>query len=145
MRLAVVVALCHFTATVNGHGWMTMPPARNAVAGTKNGYCPHCGNGNGICGDGGQWPSDSNYVNAGATPSGPGSTLIAGSIHQVEIKITAHHKGHFEFSICEQEISSSTPDAQGCLDQHLLQCLCRTLPCWSAPWWSLWCHRRPRP
>eukprot|EP00435_Cladocopium_sp_Y103_P055262 s1163_g18.t1 len=117
--LAVVVAVA-FLGRAAGHGWMTMPPARNAVAGDKNGYCPHCGNGNGICGDGGQWPSGSNYVNAGVTPSGPEMTLTAGSIHEVEIKITAHHKGHFEFSICDKEITSSLSNAQSCLDEHIL-------------------------
>eukprot|EP00437_Effrenium_voratum_P043830 CAMPEP_0181484300 /NCGR_PEP_ID=MMETSP1110-20121109/45910_1 /TAXON_ID=174948 /ORGANISM="Symbiodinium sp., Strain CCMP421" /LENGTH=628 /DNA_ID=CAMNT_0023610127 /DNA_START=47 /DNA_END=1933 /DNA_ORIENTATION=- len=101
-----------------GHGFMFEPPARNVQSGPKNGYCPHCGNGNGICGDGNQWPSDSDYVNAGTEPL---RTWTAGSVVSASIRITAHHKGHFEFSVCRQQISSSTVDAQGCLDQWVLE------------------------
>ena len=32
----VVIAVA-FLGRATGHGWMTMPPARNAVAGEKNG------------------------------------------------------------------------------------------------------------
>lgn len=120
MRSLGVISTLLLAVEVKGHGWMSMPPARNAVAGDKNGYCPHCGNGNGICGDGNQWPSNSNYVDSGIIPVGPERTLTAGSIHEMEVKITAHHKGHFEFSICDKEITSSLSDAQGCLDQHIL-------------------------
>ncbi|CAE7347643.1 unnamed protein product [Symbiodinium natans] len=97
---------------------MVEPAARNVDSGPKNGYCPHCGNGNGICGDGNQWPSDSNYVNAGGPPV---RTWTSGTIVEVTIRITAHHKGHFEFSVCEQQISSSLANAQSCLDKWILE------------------------
>mmetsp|Transcript_3253 Transcript_3253/g.5332 ORF Transcript_3253/g.5332 Transcript_3253/m.5332 type:complete len:82 (+) Transcript_3253:111-356(+) len=49
-----------------GHGYVSMPPLRGGVAGTdKNGYCPQCGNGPTVCGDGGQWPEGSDYLNYG--------------------------------------------------------------------------------
>eukprot|EP00913_Durusdinium_trenchii_P004701 g4366.t1 len=152
--IRVCVALL-LVRSASGHGWVTEPPARNAVSGEKNGYCPHCGNGNGICGDGGQWPSGSNYVNAGGTPvrrvsgqqfgsrlamtsdlvsdhvrrSGPHSTRTwtAGAIHEVVINITAHHKGHFEFSICDEEITSSLSNAQSWECQGF-QCLFNPSP-----------------
>ncbi|CAE7880211.1 unnamed protein product, partial [Symbiodinium microadriaticum] len=48
-------------------------------------------------------------------------TWTAGSVVSASIRITAHHKGHFEFSVCRQQISSSTADAQGCFDQWVLE------------------------
>eukprot|EP00969_Alexandrium_andersonii_P129535 5724928-Alexandrium_andersonii.AAC.1 len=50
--------------TSRGHGYIVEPPARNVVDNSKTGNCPHCGNGNGVCGDGGQWPSSNYYVGA---------------------------------------------------------------------------------
>eukprot|EP00933_Yihiella_yeosuensis_P049567 TRINITY_DN465_c1_g1_i4.p1 TRINITY_DN465_c1_g1~~TRINITY_DN465_c1_g1_i4.p1 ORF type:complete len:738 (+),score=141.69 TRINITY_DN465_c1_g1_i4:97-2310(+) len=103
---------------VAGHGYMSLPPARNAVSGVKNGYCPHCGNGNGICGDGNQWPSDSNYINEYA---GTVAEWRAGTVVEVKIKISAHHKGHFEFSICDQVINSNLANPQECLNTYILE------------------------
>ncbi|CAJ1434349.1 unnamed protein product [Effrenium voratum] len=101
-----------------GHGTMEEPPARNVKAEDKNQWCPHCGNGAGICGDGGQWRSDSNYVDAGSDPV---RKWTAGTVEEVTVRITAHHMGHFEFSICNQEITSSLANAQGCLDSFILE------------------------
>eukprot|EP00928_Gymnodinium_smaydae_P069860 TRINITY_DN5363_c1_g1_i1.p1 TRINITY_DN5363_c1_g1~~TRINITY_DN5363_c1_g1_i1.p1 ORF type:complete len:688 (-),score=90.02 TRINITY_DN5363_c1_g1_i1:294-2309(-) len=102
----------------SGHGWVTEPPARNAQAGPKNGYCPHCGNGNGICGDGNQWPGGSDYLNF---YQGPVATWKAGTVVEVEVKITAHHKGHFEVSVCDQVITSALSKPQACLDKWILE------------------------
>lgn len=101
----------------HGHGWITEPPARNSETGEKNGYCPHCGNGAGICGDGNQWPADSDYLNYF---TGTVAEWTAGTIVPVTVKVTAHHKGHFEFSICDQRINSNTPTPQACLDKFIL-------------------------
>eukprot|EP00928_Gymnodinium_smaydae_P065292 TRINITY_DN4845_c0_g1_i2.p1 TRINITY_DN4845_c0_g1~~TRINITY_DN4845_c0_g1_i2.p1 ORF type:complete len:661 (-),score=49.64 TRINITY_DN4845_c0_g1_i2:454-2436(-) len=111
----VILSKVHVSS---GHGWVTEPPARNAQAGPKNGYCPHCGNGNGICGDGNQWPRDSDYLNF---YQGPVTTWRAGTVVAVETKITAHHKGHFEFSICDQVITSALANPQACLDKWILE------------------------
>merc|ERR1719393_277687 len=89
-----------------GHGWMTTPAARNSQSAPKNGYCPHCGNGNGICGDGNQWPASSNYLNYYA---GPVKSWTEGSIVEVEVKLTAHHKGHYEFSLCDHVLNDTIP------------------------------------
>lgn len=101
-----------------GHGWVTNPPSRNNQAGPKNGYCPHCGNGNGICGDGNQWPDGSNYV---GYYNGPVVTWEEGNIVEVDVKVTAHHKGHYEFSICDQVITNTLSNPQACLDKHILE------------------------
>eukprot|EP00929_Paragymnodinium_shiwhaense_P043807 TRINITY_DN224_c0_g1_i4.p1 TRINITY_DN224_c0_g1~~TRINITY_DN224_c0_g1_i4.p1 ORF type:complete len:402 (-),score=76.78 TRINITY_DN224_c0_g1_i4:2-1147(-) len=117
MRLGALVALSAVDE-IAGHGWLASPPARNVQAGPKNGYCPHCGNGNGICGDGNQWPSGSDYLNF---YNGPVETWTEGSIVPVEVRVTAHHKGHYEFSICDQVIRGGLSNAQECLDKHILQ------------------------
>ena len=105
-----------------GHGYTIEPPARNARGEARNGYCPHCGNGHGICGDGGQWPSDSNYVQDDA---GPVRTYTAGQVVEFKVKITAHHKGHFELAVCDQHLGPSTANPQACLNRFRCSRLCR--------------------
>jgi len=117
IRLVVLLALV-FMPQAMGHGWMVEPEARNAQPGPQNGYCPHCGNGNGICGDGNQWPFSSDYLNY---YNGPVKTWTAGTVVEVEVKVTAHHKGHYEFSICDQVINGSLQNAQACLDKWALE------------------------
>eukprot|EP00933_Yihiella_yeosuensis_P057003 TRINITY_DN564_c0_g1_i1.p1 TRINITY_DN564_c0_g1~~TRINITY_DN564_c0_g1_i1.p1 ORF type:complete len:579 (+),score=91.86 TRINITY_DN564_c0_g1_i1:72-1808(+) len=107
-----------WSLTAESHGTLLDPPSRNIQAGPKNGYCPHCGNGNGICGDGNQWPSDSDYLNF---YDGPKKTWNAGSIEKVVVTITAHHKGHFEMSICDQVLDDSVRNPQDCLDKWILE------------------------
>eukprot|EP00440_Ansanella_granifera_P007511 gb/GFBE01008132.1/.p1 GENE.gb/GFBE01008132.1/~~gb/GFBE01008132.1/.p1 ORF type:complete len:430 (+),score=72.85 gb/GFBE01008132.1/:1-1290(+) len=115
--LALVLPLSWLMSAA-GHGVLTEPPARNVASGPKNGYCPHCGNGNGVCGDGNQWPADSNYLNF---YTGPVKTWTAGTVVEVEVKITAHHKGHFEFSVCDEVLDGSVSNPQGCLDKWILR------------------------
>eukprot|EP00929_Paragymnodinium_shiwhaense_P093330 TRINITY_DN5347_c0_g3_i1.p1 TRINITY_DN5347_c0_g3~~TRINITY_DN5347_c0_g3_i1.p1 ORF type:complete len:416 (-),score=51.67 TRINITY_DN5347_c0_g3_i1:307-1482(-) len=117
-RAIAALAFVGSTQQVAGHGWVSNPPARNHQSSSKNGNCPHCGNGNGICGDGNQWPSGSDYVNF---YNGPVETWSEGSIVAVEVRITAHHKGHYEFSLCDKVINSALPNAQSCLDKHVLE------------------------
>jgi len=120
MSVAVVVFFALTSVPVAlGHGYLGKPQARNFPAGDRNGYCPHCGNGQAnVCGDGGQWPSKSNYLDF---YNGPQATFVAGSSVEFEITVTAHHKGHFEFSICDEPISSSTAAPQECLNRRVLQ------------------------
>lgn len=103
---------------VDSHGYLNNPPARNVKAGPRNGYCPHCGNGDGICGDGNQWPASSDYLNYYA---GPVKTWTAGTVVEVEVKLTAHHKGHYEFSVCDQVLNGTMQNAQACLDKWILE------------------------
>merc|ERR1719491_1858149 len=56
--------------------------------------------------------------------AGPVTTLTAGSLVQVEIKVTAHHKGHFQFRLCDRAIDSSLGGLSGeeaCLNEHILE------------------------
>lgn len=117
MAERAMALICLLPSLVVGHGYISDPPARN-LGGTKTQSCPHCGNGNGICGDGGQWARDSDYVNF---YRGSKRTWTAGSVVPVEIVITAHHKGHFEVSVCDRVITSAVTDAQACLDKWILE------------------------
>eukprot|EP00931_Biecheleriopsis_adriatica_P086540 TRINITY_DN61189_c0_g1_i1.p1 TRINITY_DN61189_c0_g1~~TRINITY_DN61189_c0_g1_i1.p1 ORF type:complete len:398 (+),score=42.26 TRINITY_DN61189_c0_g1_i1:46-1239(+) len=117
MVIAFVSFLVLAPSRVAGHGYISDPPARN-LGGTKTQSCPHCGNGGGICGDGGQWARDSDYVNF---YRGSMKTWTAGTVVPIEVKITAHHKGHFEVSVCDRVITSAVTDAQACLDNWILE------------------------
>jgi len=101
-----------------GHAYLSQPQARNFGKNDKNGWMPQSGNGAGICGDGGQWPKDSNFVDY---LDGPKTTYAAGSVVEFEVSITAHHKGHFEFKICDQEVTSDLADADGCFNKWVLE------------------------
>lgn len=101
-----------------GHAYLAYPPMRGGISGSdRNSWCPQCGNGAGTCGDGGQW-GNSDFL---GSPESPKATFQAGQIVEFEIRMTAHHRGHFEFSICDQQVTHSTQDAQGCLDRHRLR------------------------
>jgi len=100
------------------HAFLSEPKARNFGKNDKNGWMPQSGNGAGICGDGGQWPTDSNFVEY---RNGPTTTYSAGSVVEFEVSITAHHKGHFEFRICDQQITSDSAETNACLDQWVLK------------------------
>ena len=117
------VLLVTLVPSVVGHGYIVEPPARNVIFhGPRNGYCPHCGNGGGVCGDGGQWPGSSNYL--GGENKGPQRTYTAGEVVEFEVKITAHHMGHFELHICDEHLGPLTPDPEGpsgCLSRWVLE------------------------
>jgi len=91
--------------TVHGHGWITSPAPR------QSSNCQHCLNGPQLCG-----ASD-----ATDAYKGPVVTWKEGSVVEVTIAVTAHHKGHYEFSICDKVITSSLAGAQACLDAHILE------------------------
>jgi len=111
-------ALVVFLPSAVAHGFIEFPPLRAGTAGRDaNAWCPHCGNGAGICGDGGQWGEKSDLLNFAR---GPVTTLQAGEIAEFSVKITAHHKGFFEFRICDKHLDGSLTDPQACLNQHLL-------------------------
>merc|ERR1719203_362541 len=55
---------------------------------------------------------------------GPITTLEAGRMVEFDIRVTAHHKGHFMFRLCDQPLSSATGGLQAeetCLNEHVLQ------------------------
>merc|ERR1740123_1661975 len=55
---------------------------------------------------------------------GPVTTLTVGQRVQFEVKVTAHHKGHFQFRLCNRTISSALGGRaaeEACLNEHVLQ------------------------
>eukprot|EP00929_Paragymnodinium_shiwhaense_P052439 TRINITY_DN2626_c0_g1_i3.p1 TRINITY_DN2626_c0_g1~~TRINITY_DN2626_c0_g1_i3.p1 ORF type:complete len:443 (-),score=89.93 TRINITY_DN2626_c0_g1_i3:392-1720(-) len=145
---ASLLLLCPELA--EGHAVLLEPPSRNFVAnkaGTES--CPHClqsggpnavkarGNGiwptvldptsHGLCGDPVQnsveaanW-KDSTYL----VPNPVQRTYQAGDIVEFVIGVNAHHKGHYEFRLCDVALDGSTlntaAEGQACLDKWVLK------------------------
>eukprot|EP00929_Paragymnodinium_shiwhaense_P099144 TRINITY_DN606_c0_g4_i1.p1 TRINITY_DN606_c0_g4~~TRINITY_DN606_c0_g4_i1.p1 ORF type:complete len:414 (-),score=45.09 TRINITY_DN606_c0_g4_i1:341-1582(-) len=105
-QLASLSLFATITA-VAGHGWITNPSPRQK--GQTD--CPHCLSGGSACGNSG-------FTNS---PTAPSVTWREGSIVEITVTVTAHHKGHYEVSICDETITASTSNAQGCLDKHILE------------------------
>lgn len=103
----------------SAHAYLKFPPLRGGTKGsTANAYCPQCGNGAGVCGDGGQWSANSNYLNY---KGGERTDFAPGEEVEFEVYVTAHHMGYFEFGICEKDVDSSTANPQDCFDKHKLK------------------------
>lgn len=134
---------------VASHGYMSRPKSRNYVKHLEGGeYCPHCyqsggpaavksrGQGiwpttndygsHGLCGDPGQGqqekPLEQEVYMLYTTA--PQESWTAGEVVDIQITITTHHKGHFEFRICDKKLDASSVGShklgQECLNQHLL-------------------------
>merc|ERR1719188_1669759 len=52
--------------------------------------------------------------------SGPVTKLKSGSKVTFEVEVTAHHKGHFQFRLCDKTINSGV-DGNACFDKFPLQ------------------------
>lgn len=103
---------------VNGHAFIFYPPMRGGSSGNSaNGYCPQCmggGHPRPTCGT-------SNFL---GWDQGPVTTFRPGEQVQFEVKVTAHHKGHFVVRLCDQSLGASTGGysaEQACLNQHVLE------------------------
>jgi len=109
---------------VSAHGYLKTPRSRNLVAYQDKNYempdmndpkpedCPHCLNRGGNlaqCGilsgthEGRPW--ERNYdkplnIRDGPMPSNLQGVYREGSEIEVEVSVTTHHKGHFEFAVC---------------------------------------------
>jgi hypothetical protein len=123
------------TATTHGHGYLKSPRSRNYVAhqegvfygGTENDpiaeTCPHCLNIGGTeaqCGISG----DHNYdypPNAvgGVLPPNTQAVYNRGDVIDVEVLLTAHHKGHFLFYACP--INEGEGASDDCFKSHPLE------------------------
>ena len=108
--------MIHEAVPHEGHeGAALQPPMANRAWCTDYScpdWCPQCGNGDGVCGDGGQWGSQSDML---GYLDGPQTTFAPGEVVEFEIEITAHHKGHFEFGLCKEQLSHATAELR-CFD-----------------------------
>lgn len=101
----------------SGHAYLTKPEMRGgANDNAGNGYCPQClGSTNlpmATCGN-------AHFLDV----DGPVTELVAGEMAEFAVTITAHHKGHFVFRLCDQALSSETGGYQAeesCLNEHVL-------------------------
>jgi len=136
-----------------GHSTLTDPPSRNQLKHERRDpndpeWCQHClqaggpdlvkerGGGvwpsrlapmsHGLCGDPvqGEDPtplSEEPYLR----PTAPGKTYIAGSIVEFEVTVSTHHRGHYEFRICDMALDGerllSAAEGQACLDKWELK------------------------
>jgi len=106
-------------ALAQGHAFIYYPPMRGGAFGNPdNAYCPHCLGTVDLpmptCGR-------DNFLNYA---SGPVTPFTAGQRVEFEIKVTAHHKGHFQFRLCDHTISSAVgdlADQENCLNEHVLE------------------------
>jgi len=134
--LPVAYLLTLIISGVDGHGYLKTPRARNIIAyqdgldwGDDNDkypkdYCPHCLNRGGTLGRCGNVPAAQNYdtprSRAGTImPADPQMVASIGSTITVDVGITAHHKGHFEFKACAVSSPAEAP-SQECFDNNVL-------------------------
>lgn len=150
-------AIAALARRVSGHAYLLEPPARNVLKHQSNDeFCPHClqaggptrvrarGRGiwptmsdpgsHGLCGDpvqGSAEPTsiaDMKYMEA----SEPQRTYMAGSVVEFSVGISTHHKGHFEFRICDRVLDTSLASAeegQQCLNARIMQRAPRSESC----------------
>eukprot|EP00929_Paragymnodinium_shiwhaense_P111731 TRINITY_DN8001_c0_g1_i1.p1 TRINITY_DN8001_c0_g1~~TRINITY_DN8001_c0_g1_i1.p1 ORF type:complete len:440 (-),score=66.37 TRINITY_DN8001_c0_g1_i1:385-1704(-) len=134
----------------SGHAVLLEPPSRNFVANiASQESCPHClqsGGPNAVKARGtGVWPTVLDPTSHGlcgdpvqnaAEPAGlPDSpylvptpvqrTYQAGEIVEFRIGINAHHKGHYEFRICDMALDGTqladAQEGQDCLNKWVLE------------------------
>jgi len=106
-------------ALAQGHAFIFYPPMRGGSFGNPdNGYCPQCLGTVDLpmptCGR----DQFLNYAD------GPVTRFTAGEEVTFEVKVTAHHKGHFEFRLCDQTMSSAVgglTQQEACLNEHVLE------------------------
>jgi hypothetical protein len=86
-------------------------------------YCPHClnvGGTKGACGLSGSVNYDIPLDGFGQLiPADPQQTYSKGQKIQIEVILTAHHKGHFEFSACP--IQTGQAPSLDCFAQYPLE------------------------
>jgi len=109
--------LSAFPALASGHAYLTKPEMRGGANNNAgNGYCPQCLGSTSLpmptCGR-------ANFLDV----VGPVTELVAGEMTEFVVKVTAHHKGHFVFRLCDQALSNQTGGYQAeeaCLNEHVL-------------------------
>jgi len=142
--------VCSSVAAVAGHAYLAEPPSRDVVANREQReYCPHClqaGGPNTVSErGGGQWPTreapashglcgdpvqnapvaanwrDETYL----VPTPVQRTYTPGEIVEFQVGVSTHHRGHYEFRICDMALDGQTLESrdagQACLNRWTLQ------------------------
>lgn len=114
MCITTLMAVMLQWTGVTAHGKLTVPRSRNEEwGGGPN--CAHCLNGGGPCGDS---RGSNAYLNRFV---GPQATWSAGTIVPVTVVVTAHHRGHYEFRVCDTTLNSNVADPDACLNKWVLE------------------------
>jgi len=141
----VLIIALSILVGVNGHGFMSNPKARNVISRTDH-YCPHCFNGGGTgnvaANSNGVWPAveteetskrhglcgdpagqDDHMVGGKSYNGNTVGTYTSGGTIDIDVGVTAHHNGHFEFYLCNKDdlVDPSGPITQDCLNKHPLK------------------------
>lgn len=135
LRLALSAALLlTIAASTHGEGYLSFPPARNVLydggsygkraiqmlnaGGAKVEYS----NGHGLCGD---WAGRREFTSPHTYGAGPPLfTFSEGSKIDINVTITQHQYGYFEFRLCVPDdggLDLSVPITQSCLNKHVLE------------------------
>eukprot|EP00804_Cyclotella_cryptica_P014807 CCRYP_015026-RF/>CCRYP_015026-RF protein AED:0.11 eAED:0.11 QI:481/0.94/0.95/1/0.78/0.75/20/1173/1223 len=133
--MVIGVGLLSALESANGHGYLTGPRSRNLLAFEETVWwpqtendpqpetCPHCLNRGGTLAECGIAQEMRNYDTPKNALGGPMPTNIQATFTQgqdviVNVTLTAHHKGHFEFAACV--ISSGELPTKECFGQNKL-------------------------
>jgi len=146
----LLVWSCCFSGVL-GHGYLALPKGRNYIANLAGqDYCVTCLSAGGpsvtqSLTPGGLYPTPTETVTSAVrhTQCGESAAMAAADRHynpypapavsalpvytpgsdiDIQIMITAHHRGHFEFRLCDAaKLSDPTTVTWACLDQNLLQ------------------------
>lgn len=144
------VVLLYCAQWVHAHGFLQLPASRNYIA-NKQGreFCHHCLSAGGpfvvqsltpgglfpqtetsksavrssLCGESASIPASSRAYNPAPVPQLSSLPVYSpGQEFDMEVVITAHHRGHFEFRLCDAStLSDPRTVTWACLSQHLLQ------------------------
>lgn len=130
----LMLALFAAPATVEAHGWLEDPPARQYCNPPDYSLTFSAGNGAhgmnylpgdvkntaggvpGLCGDPFQGKADSAASNYAGKPCPPTKVYKAGGTFTTEVHVIANHGGWWEMSICD-----STGISQACFDKNVLK------------------------
>jgi len=134
--LSAILAILSLLPCTHGHGYLKTPRSRNYVAHQDGVWWP-------LTDDSPQPESEPQSANTGGTkaqcgiiagtrnydfpktalenpmPPKPQQCYQPGQIIDLEVTLTAHHKGHFEFKACP--ISPGQAPTQACFDAHPLR------------------------
>lgn len=149
--LLVVGVLLLAIQLVHGHGYMKVPKSRQYIANLQSKeFCPQCYSSGGpsvvqaatpgglfptptetaasavrhtMCGDAVTTPVSARLYNPFTSPAASAlPTYKPGQVMDIVVTITAHHRGHFEFRICDAaKLSDPRTVTWACADQNVLK------------------------
>lgn len=140
---ATVLTLLQLATEVHGHAYMSVPTSRNwraRLPPSPTEYCPHCKSGGGVGGTSSlvsPWPYPETVATSrrhGLCGDNPRDTvqkylqngpIVAeynkADVITIETTISTHHRGHYEFWICNMDTNPDDVVTQECLNKYPLK------------------------